>query len=56
MVVRLVNIHMELDELRAAALDARMPTAISMGLQWLRDDAFKVIADIDPDFVMPEED
>lgn len=56
MIVRLVHIHNEIEDLRGEALDARMPTAITMGLQWLRDDTLKVIADLDPDFVLTEED
>lgn len=54
-IVHLVRIHMEIDDLRGEALDARMPTAITMGLQWLRDDTLKIIADLDPDFNLPEE-
>jgi hypothetical protein len=55
MVIRLAQMHNEFEMLRLAAEDNRMPTAITMGLAWLRDDALKVIADLDPDFEMPED-
>lgn len=55
MILHLVQIHNELEELRNAAENGRMPTAITMGLAWLRDDTLKVIADLDPSFKLPED-
>jgi len=54
MIIHLVQVHNNIEELRLAAEDGRMPTAITMGLTWLRDDTLKVIADLDPSFEMPE--
>lgn len=56
MIARLVQTHIEIDDLLGEALNARMPTAITMGLQWLRGDILKVIADLDPNFVVQEDD
>jgi hypothetical protein len=55
MIIRLVQVHAHLDELLSAAEKEPMPTAITMGLTWLRDDTLKVIADLDPRFEMPED-
>lgn len=55
MVAVLVAIHGMLDGLRTVALADKRPTAITMGLEWLRDDTLKVIADLNPDFALPEE-
>jgi hypothetical protein len=55
MIIRLAQMHNEFEMLRLAAEGNHMPTAITMGLAWLRDDALKVIADLDPDFEMPED-
>lgn len=55
MIKALIEIHIMLDALRSSALAANRPTAITMGLEWLRDDTLKVLADLNPDFVMPEE-
>jgi len=52
---QLVEIHNKLEDLRQIAEDNRMPTAISMGLTWLRDDTIKVIADLNPNFIIPED-
>jgi hypothetical protein len=53
MIARLVEMHNELEVMRIAAEEARKPTAITIGLQWLRDDMLKVIADLDPSFPLP---
>lgn len=55
MIKALIEIHIMLDALRSSALAANRPTAITMGLEWLRDDTLKVLADLDPDFNLPEE-
>ena len=51
MVAVLVAIHSMLDGLRSVALHDNRPTAVTMGLEWLRDDTLKVIADLDPKFI-----
>lgn len=51
MVAVLVAIHGMLDGLRSVALHDNRPTAVTMGLEWLRDDTLKVIADLDPKFI-----
>ncbi len=55
MIIHLVQVHAHLEELLSVAEKERMSTAITMGLAWLRDDALKVIADLDPSFEMPED-
>jgi hypothetical protein len=55
MIIHLVQVHANLEELLRAAENQHMPTAITMGLTWLRDDTVKVIADLDPRFEMPED-
>ena len=42
----LMEIQHELEAMRKAAEDSKLPTAITMGLEWLREDAGKVIIDI----------
>jgi hypothetical protein len=37
----------ELETMRKAAEASRLPTAITMGLEWLREDTGKVIVDVD---------
>jgi hypothetical protein len=54
MIMHLVQVHANLEELLRVAEKGHMPTAITMGLTWLRDDTMKVIADLDPRFEMPE--
>lgn len=51
MVIALVAIHGIFDGLRSLALSENRPTSITMGLEWLRDDTLKVIADLDPKFI-----
>jgi hypothetical protein len=55
MIINLVQVHAHLEELLCVAEKGHMPTAITMGLTWLRDDTVKVIADLDPRFEMPED-
>jgi len=55
MIARLLMHLHDLKIMQIAAEKEHMPTAITMGLQWLRDDTVKVIADLDPDFEMPED-
>jgi len=55
MIINLVQVHAHLEELLRVAEKEHMPTAITMGLTWLRDDTVKVIADLDPRFEMPED-
>jgi hypothetical protein len=43
----LMEIQHELEVMRKAAEDSKLPTAITMGLEWLREDTGKVIADVD---------
>ena len=55
MIINLVQVHAHLEELQRIAENEPLPTAITMGLAWLRDDTLKVIADLDPRFEMPED-
>ena len=55
MIIHLVQVHNSIEEMRLAAEDGHMSTAITMGLAWLRDDTLKVIADLDPSFELPED-
>lgn len=55
MIINLVQVHAHLEELLRVAEKEHMPTAITMGLTWLRDDTVKVIADLDPRFEMLED-
>ena len=55
MVAALVAMSGILNGLLTVALNDKRPTSITMGLEWLRDDTLKVIADLNPDFALPEE-
>jgi hypothetical protein len=44
---RLTNMQHEIEAMRRAAESSKLPTAITMGLEWLREDTGKVIADVD---------
>jgi hypothetical protein len=44
---RLIDMQHEIEAMRNAAEASRLPTAITMGLEWLREDAGKVIIDIE---------
>jgi len=43
---RLIDMQHELESMRSAAEASKFPTSITMGLEWLREDTGKVIADI----------
>jgi hypothetical protein len=44
---RLTDMQHEIETMRKAAEASRLPTAITMGLEWLREDTGKVIVDVD---------
>jgi hypothetical protein len=44
---RLIDMQHEIETMRKAAESSKLPTAITMGLEWLREDTGKVIIDID---------
>ncbi len=55
MIARLLMHLHDLKIMWIAAEKEHMPTAITMGLTWLRDDTVKVIADLDPRFEISED-
>jgi hypothetical protein len=44
---RLTDMQHEIEAVRRAAEASKLPTAITIGLEWLREDTGKVIADVD---------